>query len=157
MKVFISIVLCCCVDIVAAQTPASSFDYKPSFSAIIVKDVAASSKWYSSLFDLKVRDRVTDEKGAYDVYILESPKLVLELLQIKASLPKKELLAGKGEGTEVHGYFKFGFNVKDINACLRHLKSLNIDVPQVWTDSKTKKRNFLITDPDGNLIQFFEE
>ena len=130
-----------------------SFDYTPSFSAIVVKNVDTSSKWYQSVFNLKVREQMKDENAGYNIVILESPALVMELLELKKSFNPKE---GKSQDMQAQGLFKFGFNVKDMDACLKHLGKLNITVPQVWTDSKTKKRNFLISDPDGNLIQFFE-
>ncbi|MBS1531563.1 MAG: hypothetical protein JSU01_14750 [Bacteroidetes bacterium] len=43
-----------------------------------------------------------------------------------------------------------------MDAYLKRLNELKITVPQIWTDATTGKRNFLITDPDGNLIQFYE-
>lgn len=131
----------------------SAFDYTPSFSAIVVKNIEASSKWYQSVFGLKVKDQMKDENAGYNITILESPALVMELLELKKSFNPKE---GKSQDMQAQGLFKFGFNVKDMDVCIKHLAKLNITVPQIWTDSKTKKRNFLISDPDGNLIQFFE-
>jgi glyoxylase I family protein len=132
-----------------------SFDYKPNGSAVIVTDIEKSSKWYQSVFGVTVKSRMEDPK-AYKVVILESPNLVLELLELKGSVPRSEALKGKPDGTQIQGLFKIGFVVTDMDKCLQHLKSLNIDVPRVWTDQSTKKRNFLITDPDGNIIQFFD-
>ena len=97
-----------------------------------------------------------DEGTGYRVVILESPNFSLELLQLNGSLKAKDLLKGKPEDTKIEGHFKIGFKVPDMDACLRYLKSLKIDVPRVWQDANTGKRNFLITDPDGNLLQFFE-
>ena len=130
-----------------------SFEFTPSFSAIIVKNIDSSSKWYQSVFDLKVKEQMKDEKAGYNIIILESRSYTLELLELKNSFNPKD---GKAQNTEAQGIFKFGFHVKNMDDCLRHLQALKISVPQVWTDSKTKKRNFLITDLDGNLIQFFE-
>ena len=130
--------------------------YKASFSAIIVKDLAVSSLWYQTVFGLKVKDHVKDENAGYDIHILESADLTLELLQLRGAVSRTEVLSGKTDKTEVNGFFKIGFTVADVDASLKHLKGLKIDVPQVYTDQTTKKRNFLITDPDGNLIQFFE-
>jgi len=94
-----------------------------------------------------------DENAGYNVMILESPTFVMELLELKKSYNPKE---GKAADMRAQGLFKFGFKIKNIDDCLSHLAKLKISVPQVYTDSKTNKRNFLITDPDGNLIQFFE-
>jgi len=38
---------------------------------------------------------------------------------------------------------------------LKRLAALSIATSQIYKDAKGK-RNFLISDPDGNLIQFFE-
>ena len=158
MKTLTLLSFVCFAFIADAQTNNTpGFSYKASFSAIIVKDVAASSRWYQSVFGVTVKDHVADEKNGYDIYILESPYLTLELLQLRGAVSKKDALAGKTDQTEVNGFFKIGFTVPDVDACLNHLRSLKIDVPQVYTDQKTKKKNFLITDPDGNLIQFFEQ
>ena len=96
-----------------------------------------------------------DPNHDYRIFILESPQFVLELLELKGSLTRKNLLEGKPAGTQIQGHFKIGFKVAEMNDCLKRLADLKINVPQIWTDN-TKKRNFLITDPDGNLIQFFE-
>jgi hypothetical protein len=40
--------------------------------------------------------------------------------------------------------------------CLKRLAELQIEVPQIWEDKTSKKRNFIIKDPDGNLIQFYD-
>lgn len=135
---------------------AQSFDYQPSFSAVVVKDIDASVNWYKSVFGLGVKEVMNDPNNAYKITILESPKYMVELLQLNGSVPKAESLKGKPSGTETQGHFKIGFKVANMDACLKHLANLKITVPQIWTDPKTKKRNFLITDPDGNLVQFFE-
>ena len=145
--------LSCFIVLATFAQPATSFEYTPSFSAIVVKNMETSSKWYQSVFNLKVKDQVKDDNAGYNIVILESPSLTLELLQLKNSFNPKE---GKSGNVEPFGLLKIGFKTKDMDACLKQLASLNITVPQIWTDSETKKRNFLITDPDGNLIQFFE-
>ena len=128
-------------------------EYTPSFSAVIVKNMDASSRWYQSVLGLKVKEQLKDEKAGYNISILESPSFTLELLELKNSIDTK---AGKPQDKENQGLFKIGFKVNDMDACLKQLATLNISVPQVWSDPKTKKRNFIITDPDGNLIQLFE-
>jgi predicted enzyme related to lactoylglutathione lyase len=135
-----------------AQTPS----YQPYFFAVVVSDVEKAAKWYGDVFDLKEKTRITDPNGAHDIAIMESDVMVLELLQLKGTVMKKEALTGRPEGTQIQGHFKIGFKVKDINAWLEHLKTLKVDVPRVYTDSNSRKRNFLVEDPDGNLIQFFE-
>ncbi len=139
-----------------AQPATSSFEYHPSFSAIVVKNLDSSAKWYQSVFDLKLKGHMKDENAGYNIFILESPSLTIELLELKNSFNPKNLLKDKPEGTQLQGFFKIGFKVADIDACLKHFADLNISVPGIWSDSKTQKRNFIVSDPDGNLVQFFD-
>jgi catechol 2,3-dioxygenase-like lactoylglutathione lyase family enzyme len=143
------------VSATVAQSPA--FDYRAGFSAIVVRDVDASVDWYKKVFGLNTIKEISDQNIGMKIVILESPSLTLELLQLGGSLSRKDLVQGKKEGTEIQGHLKMGFTVPNIDACIKHLSSLKIEVPRVWTDSDTKRRNFLITDPEGNLIQFFEK
>ena len=62
----------------------------------------------------------------------------------------------KANGTQVTGHFKLAFRTTNMNLLLSKLEEAKIKVPRVWTNNETGKRNFLIEDPDGNLIQFLE-
>ena len=138
-----------------AQT-AAGFKYEPLFSAVIVKNVDSSTSWYQSVFDLKIKNRIDDTQNGFRVMILESSAFLLELIENKTWPTQKKLLAGQPEGTRIQGFFKIGFKVTDMDACLKMLAALKIIPERIYTDSATKKRNFLINDPDGNLVQFFE-
>jgi catechol 2,3-dioxygenase-like lactoylglutathione lyase family enzyme len=134
----------------------SSFKYEPYFSAVIVANVDSSTAWYQSVFDLKIKNRINDKERGFRIMILESSTFFLELIENKTWPDQKKLLADKPEGTRIQGYFKIGFKAPDIDACLKRLAELKIKPDRIYTDSETKKRNFLINDPDGNLVQFFE-
>ena len=153
MRVIITILLLCFGYSTLAQ---QSFSYTPYFSAVIVKDIDASVKWYSDVFELRTRDVINDPNEAYKITILESDKLLLELLQLKQSIPKDKALEGQPKGTRLQGHFKIGFRVDDMDASVKRLSSMGIDVSRLVNEQKTGKRNLLVTDPDGNLIQFFE-
>src|SRR5688572_14284553 len=92
-------------SVTAVAQPA--FEYSPSFSAIVVKNVEASSKWYQSVFDLKMKEQMKDEKAGYNIIILESPTFVMELLELRNSFNPKD---GK-PNMEAQGLFKFGFTI----------------------------------------------
>jgi catechol 2,3-dioxygenase-like lactoylglutathione lyase family enzyme len=151
-----SIVMMFFVSIKSSAQDKPFFDYTPYFSAVIVRDIDGSRNWYESIFGLKLKNEMNDTANGFKIIILESPTFLLELLQLKGSLDSKKSIEGKPAGTKIQGHFKFGFKVPDMNACLERLAKLKIKVPQVWTEASTKKRNFIISDPDGNLIQFFE-
>lgn len=89
------------------------------------------------------------------VAILESSNMIIEMIENVAWIDPKELLKDKPEGTHIHGYFKIGFKVTAMDNCINYLKKLNISIPRIYKDD-SGKRNFLVEDPDKNLVQFFE-
>jgi len=141
---------------IQAQCQSIAPESQPYFSAVVVKKLAASVKWYQSVFGLKIKTEMNDPDHTYTITILESSNYLLEILELKGSVERSTPLQDKPKGTEMQGHFKIGFKISNANNWITHLKKLNIDVPQVWTDSETGKKNFLIADPDGNLVQFFE-
>jgi len=129
-------------------------DLTPNFSAVVVKNLDSSIRWYQSVLGVKIKDRppAIDE---YRIAILESPRLVLELIEFKYALERSKILENKAEGAMIQGYFKIGFKVTDMDSFLLYLEKIKITVDRIYKDS-SGKRNFLIYDPDGNLVQFFE-
>jgi hypothetical protein len=133
---------------------ASSFQVDPYFSAVIVENIDSSVNWYQSVLGLKTKFLPGTPEGIR-VAILESPQIVLEIIENNAWLDPKEFLKGKPEGTRLHGYFKIGFKVTTMDSFIEHLNKLNISIPHIYKDD-SGKRNFLVEDPDKNLVQFFE-
>jgi len=131
-----------------------SFQVDSYFSAVIVKNIDSSVSWYQSVLGLKTRFLPNTPQGIR-VAILESPQVVMEMIENISWLDPKKLLEGKPEGTRIQGYFKIGFKVTAMDNFIDHLKKLNISIPRIYKDD-SGKRNFLIEDPDKNLVQFFE-
>ena len=132
----------------------NSFSPDHYFSAVIVKNIDSSVSWYQSVLGLKARFLTGTPQGIR-VAILESPQIVIEIIENSDWLDPKKLLEGKPEGTRIYGYFKIGFKIASMDNFLEHLKKLNITVPRIYKDD-SGKRNFLVDDPDKNLVQFFE-
>ena len=139
----------------AFSQDAKPFEQVPYFTAVIVKNVDSAAEWYQSVFELKLNKNIDDPQNGFRVRILESPHFVVELIENKSWLDPNKILKDQPEGTRIEGFFKIGFKVSDMDACIARLKNLKISVGRIYTDAD-KKRNFLITDLDGNLIQFFE-
>jgi hypothetical protein len=135
---------------------AGGFEYKPYFSAVVVKNADSSMRWYSTVFGLKIKNELSDTPTTYHIFIMESPVYMLEILQLKGSLALAKIKQGMPQAAEILGHFKVGFIVPDMDACLKQLAKLKIDTGYIWTENSTGKRNFIIKDPDGNLLQFFE-
>lgn len=155
MKLILSFAFALSLTAVCGQT-SQPFAYTPYFSALVVKDITRSVDWYKTLFGLKMKQEINDAGGSYKITILESPVYLLELLQLKGSIERAPLLQGKPQTAQIEGHFKIGFKITDMNACIKQLQDLNAEIEHDWKDEKTGKRNIIVKDPDGNLIQFFE-
>src|SRR6187401_3319694 len=121
-----------------------TFTYETYFFTVVVKDIDVSVAWYKSVFGLKVKTESHDAKAGYKVVILESEKLLVELMELRGSLSREALLVHKPEGTQIEGHFKIGFKVKDIDDCVKVLTQLQIEIPHIWKDSASGKRNFIV-------------
>jgi hypothetical protein len=154
MKMRIFIVMFILTSSVVKSQDKTATQAHPYFSAIIVNNLDTSALWYQSLFDLKVRN-LPDVPEGFRVAILESTAFVLELIENKSWLDPKKILEGKPEGTQIRGFFKIGFKVDNMDAWISHLKRFNVAVDRIYKDP-SNKRNFLVPDPDGNIVQFFE-
>lgn len=139
---------------IAHSQTSNSFQVHHYFSALIVKNIDSSVNWYQSVLGLKTRFLPDVPKGIR-VAILESAPIVLEIIENVSWLDPKELLKDKPDGTRLHGYFKIGFKVTAMDKFIDHLKKINISIPRIYKD-ESGKRNFLVEDPDKNLVQFFE-
>ena len=138
----------------ARSQQSASFQVDSYFSALIVRNIDSSVNWYQSVLGLKTRFLPGTPQGI-KVAIMESPQIVLEVIENNAWLDPKEFLKGKPEGTRLQGYFKIGFKVIAMDSFIEHLNKLNISIPRIYKDD-SGKRNFLVEDPDKNLVQFFE-
>ena len=154
MKHKIALLVFIIITSTAPGQQTSSFQVDSYFSALIVKSIDSSVNWYQSVLGLKTKFLPGTPQGI-KVAILESPQIVLEIIENNEWPDPKEFLKGKPEGTRLHGYFKIGFKVTAMDAFIEHLNKLNISIPRIYKDD-SGKRNFLVEDPDKNLVQFFE-
>ena len=154
MKNKIALLVFILVTNTAICQQSSSSQVDSYFSALIVTSIDSSVGWYQSVLGLKTRFLPGTPQGIR-VAIMESPQIVLEIIENNEWLDPKEFLKGKPEGTRLQGYFKIGFKVTAMDSFIEHLNKLNIPIPRIYKDD-SGKRNFLVEDPDKNLVQFFE-
>jgi len=139
-------------------TNAQKVELKPAFTALVVANVDTSISWYSKVLNLKVRNRVDNAERGFKQVILQNPEIMIELVELNKAISQDSLLRQFPQGTRIIGINKFGFTVSDIDVMHKNLKSKKVSFfGQMVTDPISKKRTFLITDPDGNLVQFFEK
>ena len=85
-----------------------------------------------------------------EVELLDGNGMMIELIEDKSA-------AGRPTGNALpHGIFKFGFKVNDLDKLVASLATKGI-TPKYGPFKATADdpANFIIEDPEGNLIQFF--
>ncbi len=125
-----------------------------SFFALSVADVDASAKWYSEKLGLKI---VMQPPKANDarVILLEGEDLIVELIQHDDARDLKQVAPTIDNNILVHGIFKAGVVVQDIDKTLAFLKERNVPIAiGPFPKTAEQRANFIIRDNEGNLIQF---
>jgi catechol 2,3-dioxygenase-like lactoylglutathione lyase family enzyme len=122
-----------------------------AFFALTVADVEAGAAWYADKLGLGVIMRMPKATGQPGVAILEGGGLTVELIQLDDAAP-----SGR-DATLVHGFFKAGLTVDDLDAALAALKARGVD-PFLGPFPAQDKvpANAIIKDNAGNLIQLFQ-
>ena len=78
------------------------------------------------------------------------------MVQRADAKPLAKAVPGAKRAYEVHGLFKAGFHVADLDAVYKRVKERAIPVAYDLIPAKdVDLRSFTIRDPEGNLIQFF--
>ncbi len=127
-----------------------------SFFALTVKNADSVAGWYSSTFNLRSIKEINDTSMGVVVKIIGNDNMVIEILQMKDSKPAKEF--GLTSTFQMHGFVKVGFFVKNLEEVQKHFTQKNIKIRYgPFNDESTKTKNLIITDNEGNLLQFFED
>ena len=126
-----------------------------AFFAVSVADLEASTKWYSEKLGLMVDKR--DSTPDASVAILSGNGLIVELIQHRAAVPLSKAAPALKSAIEVHGIFKTGVVVNDVDATFKELKARDVEIAfgPFPARPETPYKNFAIRDNSGNLIQFF--
>jgi len=128
-----------------------------SFFALSVADVASSSRWYSENLGLEVVMEVPKGDGQPGVIVLEGGGLIVELIAHDQAAPLSSIASGR-EAMFVHGIFKVGVIVEDLEGTLDRLRDRGVEIALGPFPAQADQRaNVLIRDNAGNLIQIFGE
>jgi catechol 2,3-dioxygenase-like lactoylglutathione lyase family enzyme len=137
----------------AANGPA---DCPATFFAVSVRDLEASAKWYTDAFGLEATKLPGSEKAK--VSLLRGRGLLVELVELAGATPLRSRVPGLNGREEVHGLFKVGFFVKDLDAEVARLKAKGVRFKgSLFEDPVARARSILVLDNDDNIIQLFED
>jgi catechol 2,3-dioxygenase-like lactoylglutathione lyase family enzyme len=126
-----------------------------TFFALSVPDLEASTKWYTDAFGLEATKLPGGEKAR--VALLRGRGLLIELVELAEAADLEERVPGLKGRYEVHGLFKAGFFVKDLDAEIARLRAKGVRFKgSLFEDPVARARSILVLDNDGNIIQLFE-
>jgi catechol 2,3-dioxygenase-like lactoylglutathione lyase family enzyme len=129
----------------AAASPAAAQD---ALVGLSVPDLEASTRWYIEKMGMEIVMEPPPHEGT-QVRILRGSGLTVELIQVPGALP------GPDDPTRLHGIFKVGVMVDDIDAILETLRSRRVAIAfGPFPASATQPANFIVRDNAGNLLQF---
>jgi hypothetical protein len=114
-----------------------------------VADLAASTAWYVDKFGLSVKQQIPKTNGVAAT-ILEGGGLTVELVQRDDAAPPI------ASAERIHGIFKVGFVIDDLDGTLSALRQRGVDVVAgPFQSTATQRANVILRDNKGNLIQLF--
>lgn len=134
---------------------------KPCLAGFVVKNLEVSTDWYIHLgFELDTSMNFPDH--GLQINLLQLGDFKLELIQFQEQI---ESHSGQlpSEYSNLHGFIKLGFLTNDLSEVVnqRIAEGTTViagpgDLPALSSKERWATRFYLVKDPDGNYIQFFE-
>lgn len=127
-----------------------------AFFAVSVADIDRMSEWYRKTLDLDVQSEGVAPGGRIRFVLLQRDGALVELLQLPDARPRSELAPAAPDAAQIHGVYKAGFVVADLDAEYARLErdGVAFEFPIV-KPPQGPYRVFGLRDPEGNLIQIF--
>lgn len=130
----------------------------PFSVSIIIKDIDTAVDWYTKNLGLRIRNVNENKERNSKIVNLENGNLLLELIKINSAVDKNEVLEKYPAGSRFAGFMKTGFVTEKFDEWHEFLENQKVKFRgTIVTDSHSNKRTFLIEDPEGNVLQFFEK
>lgn len=140
----------------AAEEPPSVAG-APFFAAISVADVGVSAAWYSRVLGFETLNTMSLPEEAGRIVLLGRPDAFLELVEHRDARSPEALEPPVTRRFHLHGPFKIGFLVDDLDATIKRLAALEVPLRgRVVTERDGSFRSLQVEDPDGVVIQLFE-
>lgn len=148
-------VLClagCSVTVVAPDALLPETPENGAFFALSAADADGLADWYEA--QLGFERRASHANAEREAILLRRPGVLLEIAGFNEARARDSLSPAL-ESYLVHGIFKIGFIVADLDASFANAESAAMDIffPVVKADDDW--RSFAIRDPEGNIVQFF--
>ncbi len=127
-----------------------------AFLAISVANLDTMVSWYRDCLGFSVYYSGTIPESGIRAALLQHGNALVELLQIPKAKPRTEVAPSTTDASHIHGFFKSGFVVQDIDAAYRRAQTIpNLLAYKLAKPGNGPYRTFGVRDPEGNLVQFF--
>jgi len=129
----------------------------PVLTALSVADLDKSVTWYVAHLGFREHRRLAFPDHGLRVASLVRDDFWLELIEKKGAKRIAELQPGITDETLIMGYKKLAFRCRDIDTLFQTLTAKGVTVLFEPSDNEFLDgviRNFIVTDPDGNWLQF---
>jgi catechol 2,3-dioxygenase-like lactoylglutathione lyase family enzyme len=127
-----------------------------AFFALSVANVDEVSRWYQENLGLRVISKGEAPNKIARFAILEGNGVLIEIIQHSKAQTRKSAAPTVTDAVQIHGIFKLGLLVGDIDAVYTGLKKRQVAVAYDLMRAKdVPMRSFAVRDPEGNLVQFF--
>jgi catechol 2,3-dioxygenase-like lactoylglutathione lyase family enzyme len=129
----------------------------PYLVALSVANVDSAYAWYRQMLGFEeMRPPYAPIPGLRIAFLIRSD-FRLELIEAAHSRPRRAALPDSTRDISLQGFTKLAFRVPDVDATAAMFRARG--VPLVFgpaSDSAFRERHFIVADPDGNLLQFFQ-
>ncbi|MEQ9402660.1 MAG: VOC family protein [Cyclobacteriaceae bacterium] len=134
---------------------------EPALLAMSVKDLDISTKWYTENLGFSLDTTMLFPDYGLKINLLALDQFRLELIAFDDPIIV-DLVMLPTEHSNIHGFIKFGFLTKNLEAIVSRMETTNAEIvagpaqlPALSSGEPWPERFFLVEDPDGNYIQFF--
>lgn len=153
--IFVSILL---IIIISGEIKSQPSAVTAFSTSIIVSNIDSAVIWYTKNLGLKIRNINENKERGSKIVNLENQNVLIELININAIVDKNEVIQNYPAGSRYNGFMKVGFTVENFDDWHQFLENQSVKFRgTVVMDGHSGKRTFLVEDPEGNIVQFFEK
>lgn len=129
----------------------------PYLVALSVANVDSSFAWYRRLLGFQpLRAPYAPVSGIRIGFLIQGD-FRLELIEAVGARPRRSALPDSTRAASLQGFIKLAFRISNLDSAATVFRRAG--VPFLFgpaTDSSFRVRHFIIADPDGNALQFFQ-
>lgn len=145
------------VAIISGRVFAADEPLKPILVGLYTQSYEETIEWYVDNLGFEVTNEVENEGGNIRLSFLDNGPFELEIYSDLVPEDTRERISRDRFGMPTEGFVKLSFAAESLPALEERLKSKGVTFVRETNESDRKPGYswFMISDPDGNLIQVF--